>query len=182
MARIHRTLRVAVLLLGSCSAPGAGRDAADPLEPRDLEPFPAAVAADNARDVVRKALQAHRRSASDVHRRTGYVFRDRGFVQLVRDRASSGGAESETRIFADYASLSSTASRVVLDTALLRERIEVTLVGRFRAWSARVTPYEPLPDLGAETGVRDRSSMVLVFDDAEAARKLQEALRLLSGR
>lgn len=178
MARKHRAIRIALfLLLGACTVPGARRDLSQAVQPADLEPLPEKVTAENARDVVRQCLQLHRRTDSSVYVRYGYAFRDRGFVQLIEERSEP---ERVIRVYVDYASVASTASQVFFDTSKLRERIEVTLRGAFRRWEARINPYRAQPDLDAEPATHPQESIVLLFDDASAARKLSEALKALS--
>jgi hypothetical protein len=183
MAGKHRALRVAlVLALASCAAP-AWRDLSDPVTVEDLTALPAEVTPGNARSVARKCLQRHAVSASDVHRRTAYAFRERGFVQLLTLNAMDGGRRTRhERTCVDFADLESASSEIRLDPTLLRRRIELTLRGRFRRWETPVTPYTPQPELGAEPSPREETSFLLILDDPDAGARLEAALRLLAQR
>lgn len=181
MARIHRALRVAPLVWAlSCSAPRA-RDLAEPATAEDLLPLPGAVTDGNAHRAVRQALQRHARSASDVHHRYGYAFREGGFVQLYEYNAIDRGRPFSARVYVDYAQVSSAAVRVFFDTALLRDRVEVTLRGRLRRWQQPLSPFNPVPELDQEPSTAELGELVLVFDDPPAADALAQALRLLRG-
>jgi hypothetical protein len=181
MARIDRPLRViAVLALASCAVPPGPPDPSEPLVPDDLVAEPAEVTPENARALARRCLQQHRASRSDAHRRYGYLFRDRGFIQF--EWTLDQGRERETRTSVDYALLERVEEAVRFDPTLLRHEVEVVLHGRFRLWEARWDPYRawPAPDPEPETRPADR--LVLRFRDAAAAGRLVRSLRLLSGK
>jgi len=169
-------------VLAACAAPAGRHDAGDPVTIDDLAPLPPAVNRENARPVVRQCLQRHRRAATDVHRRFAYVFRPEGFVQLLYRPATDGSEPARSgRVFVDYASVSSAAVEVFTDLSALREVVRVTLRGRFREWEGFVTPWRPSPPLGQEPFLRERNTLELDFpsSEAEAARRLAEALRVL---
>lgn len=180
MARQHRTIRVISLAaLAGCAGPG-WRDVSEPATPEDLASLPAKVTADNARDVVRKALQRHAGAESNALRSVGYAFRRHGFVQLRTERPGDGRRDRHVRTYVDYGSLAAPTSEVVLDTALMRRRVRVVVKGDLRRWETSVVPTEPAPPLGAEPSRAPVEALALDFDDADAAVRLVEALRLLS--
>lgn len=180
MAREHRPLRVIALAALAGCAGGGWRDLSDPVTPDDLTALPARVTPGTAREVVRKALQRHAGEESGPLRSVGYAFRRHGFVQLRTERHADGRRERHERTYVAYGSLGATASEVVVDTALLRRRVRVTLTGDLRRWETHVVPTEAAPPLGGEPSRRAVDALSLDFDDADAAARLVDALRLLS--
>ena len=180
MAREHRPLRViALAALAGCAGPG-WRDLSEPVTPEDLTALPSEVTLENARAVVRKALQRHAGADSSALRSVGYAFRRHDFVQLRTDRPADGRRDRHMRTYVDYGSLVTAASEVVVDTALLRRRVRVSLEGGLRRWETWVVPTRAAPPLGGEPSRSAVDRLSLDFDDADAAARLVEALRLLS--
>lgn len=181
MAREYGPIRVIVAAaLAGCSGPG-WRDLSEPPTPDDLTSLPAKVTSENARAVVRKALQRHAGAESNALRSVGYAFRRHGFVQLRTERQADDRRDRHARTYVNYGSLEAPASEVVVDTALLRRRVRVVLTGGLRRWETWVVPTEPAPPLGSEPSRTPVDRLLLDFDDADAASRLVEALRLLSG-
>jgi hypothetical protein len=170
---------IALLALASCAAPGARRELAEPITVEDLQALPSEVNAENARAVARQCLQTHRRSATNVHERYGYAFRERGFVQLASFQQSP---ERVSRVYVDFAAVQAARSEVFVDTALFRHRVRVELSGPFRRWESVVSPFRAQPDLDAEPATHPIDGLVIVFDNADAATQLIKALQLLSGK
>lgn len=169
-------------VLTSCAAPAGSREGGDPVTLEDLGPLPAAVTPENARQVVRQALQRHRRAATDAHRRVGYVFRPEGFVQLRFLPATDRGEPARAaRVRVDYAAVVSIDVSMIPDFSAFREIVRVTLGGVFRKWEGILTPHRPAPPLGEEPFWREVESLDLDFpaSEAETARRLREALQVL---
>lgn len=169
-------------VLASCAGPAGRLETGDPVTVEDLGPLPAAVTPENARRVVRQALQRHRWAATDAHRRVGYVFRPEGFVQVRFMPATDRGEPARAaRVQVDYAAVDSAVRSVFTDLSAFRDVVRVTLRGRFREWGGIVTPYRPAPPVGEEPSRREVETLEVDFpaSEAEAARLLVEALRVL---
>jgi hypothetical protein len=180
-----RLSAAALGLIVGCASPAPHRDGGEPVTIEDLAALPAAVTPENARPVVRQCLLRHRRNASDIHRRFAYDFRDEGFVQLYHAPATDRGDPARAeRVFVDYAAVDSADCGTFTDLHAFRETVRVTLRGRFRSWAGWVTPLRPPPAPGMEPETRERESLDLDFSASEAdvAKRLVEALRLLRKR
>ena len=152
MARSHRPVRVALLLLAGCAAP-ALRPETEPILPADLAALPAAVTRENAADVVRKCLQRHAAAASDVHRRYGYRFHPDGFERVLTETFSDGRRDRWSSVRIAYAGLGPLTTSTRIDPTRLRRITEVNAAG----WT-------------------------IAFDDPDTALALARALALLAGR
>ena len=128
MARSHRALRVALLVLAGCSAPRSSIET-EPIRPEDLAALPAEVTRENARDVVRKCLQRHAAAASDVHRRYGYRFDAAGFDRVLRETFSDGRRDRESLLRVDYAGLGPVRTSTRVDPTRLRRVTELSAAG-----------------------------------------------------
>lgn len=170
---------IVLAALAGCAGTG-WRDLSEPASPADLQAFPDSTTAAGARDVVRKALQRHAGAESNALRSVGYAFRRHGFVQLVTERRADGRRDRHVRTYASFGLLEAPASEVVVDTALLRRRVRVTLRGGLSRWETAVDPVGTAPPLGGEPSRASLETLALDFDDADAAPRLVEALRLLS--
>ena len=169
-------------LLVCCQTTRSERDLAEPVSIEDLQPLPAELTAANARLVVRRVLQAHRRSNDYPDEGYGYLFRDVGFVQ-IHHRTPPDRAEGRvSRTFVDYASVRSAQAEPYFDFQRLKERYRVTLSGAFQKWESRSLPSRPEPELGSEPVLREVESLSLVLDDPVMAKQLCDALLLLSAR
>jgi hypothetical protein len=128
MARSHRTIRVALLLItAGCAAPAA-RPETEPILPEDLAALPA-VTKENARDVVRRCLQRHAAAASDVHRRYGYRFRPDGFERVLFETFSDGRRDRWSSLRLLYADLGPVTAATRVDPTRLRRITEVNAAG-----------------------------------------------------
>jgi hypothetical protein len=182
MARKHRSLRVALLLLlVSCAERGSRRDGSEPVTAADLQPLPAEVTPENARDVLRRALQQHRVEASSHHRRYGYAFRSGGFVQMVSD-TSDRGREKVARTYVDFSALESADIDARIDTARFGKRFVLMLRGTFRRWEAWVTPYRSQPEIGSEPETAASRDLEILFEEEEIPAALVRALEILSSK
>lgn len=148
MARSHRALRVALLILAGCAAPPP-KPETEPIRPEDLAALPA-VTKENARDVVRKCLQRHAASASDVHRRYGYRFFPDGFERVLAETFTDGRRDRWSSVRIAYAALGGVTTSTRVDPTRLR-RVTDVVAG---AWT-------------------------ITFDDVDTALALARALELL---
>lgn len=182
---MHAFCRVWVgicLGLGSCSGGALYRDFAEPLTVDDFEPLPTQVTKDNARLVVRKCLQAHRRTSATPDSEYGYAFLEGGFVQLYHVRSLDREEERTARIYMDYGTLEAAVAEPHYNLTRLRDEFRVTLQGMFRKWESHVRSFRAQPNLGAEPSTVPMASLVLVLDDPVVAKRLTEALAILSAR
>jgi len=173
---------VAVSLLGSCSAAGSRVDPSEPVTIEDLQPLPPEVTRGNARLIVRKGLQAHRRWNALPDEQVGYLFRDVGFVQLRHETPLDRAQERISRTFVDYASISSVIGETYFDLQFVKERFRITLKGSFHRWEGPLRPFRALPEVGSEPWTVEQESLSLSLDDAVVTKRLMDALTLLSGR
>ena len=169
-------------LLVCCQAARSGGDPAEPVTIEDLQPLPAELTTANARLIVRRVLQAHRRSNDHPDEGYGYVFRDSGFVQIHRLTPLDRAEGRVSRTFVDYASVRSAQAEPYFDFRRLRERYRVLLGGPFRRWEAHALPSIPEPELGREPFSREVPSLSLALDDPVMAQQLCDALLLLTTR
>jgi hypothetical protein len=169
-------------LLSSCAEEAPYRDLAEPLSVEDLQPFPAEVTRENARSVVRRGLQAHRRSNNLPDEQYGYSFGEAGFVQLYHFNPTDRVEERAGRTYVDFSRVRSVTTEEYFDFKRLGERFRITLRGSFSKWDSPVRVGQRQPDLGREPSKRECDALLLVLDDPAVAKKLADALILLSGR
>jgi hypothetical protein len=178
--------RIVVLLtlplLVSCSTTGSRGGLAEPITIDDLQPLPDEVTNQNARLVIRRALQAHRHGNDYPDEEYGYIFRESGFVQIYHRTPLDRAEERVSRTFVEYASVRSARGEPYFDFQRLKERYRVTLSGTFRRWEAPVIPSRPQPELGSEPSLHPVESLSLALEDPVMAKKLSDALLLLSAR
>lgn len=171
---------VSLGFLSSCVPPESSPDPSDPVTIEDLQPMPPEVTSGNARLVVRIGLQAHRRGNSSPDDQVGYAFRDAGFVQLVTHAPPDRAERRTSRLFVQYGSIRSVTVEPYFDLQFIKDRFRITLKGSFQKWEAPARPSEPLPGLGLEPRVMPVDVFILSLDDAVVAKRLTEALLLLS--
>jgi hypothetical protein len=168
--------------LASCAGEGPYRNLAEPISVEDLQPFPPEVTKENARAVVRRGLQAHRRANNFPDEEYGYWFGKAGFVQFYHFNPTDRVEERACRTFVDFTSIRSVTTEEYFDFKRLGERFRISLRGSFTKWEAPVRVGQRQPDLGREPSKRDCDVLDLVLDDPAVAKKLADALVLLSDR
>lgn len=178
----HRSLVATLLFLSACSGSGGYRELSDPVTVDDFEPLPAAITKGNARLVIRRCLQIHRRSSATLDSEFGYAFGEGGFVQLYHLRTLDRADERTARVYVGYAAIASVGAEPHYNLMRLREEFRVTLKGAFRKWESHVRSFQAEPDLGAEVGKLDVDSLILTLDDAVVSNRLVQALAILSAR
>jgi hypothetical protein len=171
-----------LLLFVSCSTTRSPGDWGEPITIEDLQPLPSDVTNENARLIVRRALQAHRHWNDYPDEAYGYVFRESGFVQIYHRTPVDRSLERVSRTYVDYASIRSAQAEPYFDFQRLKERYRVTLSGTFRRWEAPVVPSRPEPELGREPSLQPVDSLSLALEDPVMAKRLSDALLLLSAR
>lgn len=180
-----RTLALTCILpalFAACSGGGIYRDLADPIALDDYEAVPAQVTRENARLVVRRCLQAHRRSSATPESECGYAFREAGFVQLCHFRPLDREQERASRTYIDYRALSDAKAEPRYNFNRLKEEFRVTLRGTFRKWESHVRAFRVQPDLDSEEDAVAVGCLVLSFDDPAAANRLVQAVNVLASR
>lgn len=182
MRLIDRILVGLCLCLEACSGGSIYRDLSEPVTVDDYEPLPGQVTKQNARLVVRKCLQGHRRSSATLDVEYGYAFRDAGFVQLYHVRTIDREEEHTSRTYVNFDALSGASVEPFYNLMRLRQEFRVVLSGRFRKWESAVRSFRPQPGLDAEPSAVELNSLVLMLDDPVAAKRLTEALTVLSSR
>ncbi|HLY74331.1 MAG TPA: hypothetical protein VKU80_09455, partial [Planctomycetota bacterium] len=110
------------------------------------------------------------------------VFKEAGFVQLLHQTPPDRAQERAVRIFVDYASITSVTGEPYFDLQFLRERFRIAVKGSFQRWEAPVHGSRGLPALGCEPWAIPIESLSLSLDDPVTAKRLMDALWLLSGR
>ena len=171
-----------VLSLGACSGGTIYRDLSEPVTVEDFQPLPDKVTRENARLVIRRCLQAHRRSSATPDEEFGYAFRDAGFVQLQHVRTPNLEEEHTARTYVDYGALSGMSVEPFFSLMRLRQEFRVVLIGKFRRWESPVRSFRPQPDLDAEASPVGVNSLILDLNDPVEASRLTEALTLVSAR
>jgi hypothetical protein len=168
--------------LEACSGGVIYRDLAEPVTVDDYEPLPSQVTKQNARLVVRKCLQGHRRSSATLDAEYGYAFRDAGFVQLYHFRTLDREQERISRSYVDFGALSGASVEPSYNLMRLKQEFRVVLCGRFRKWESAIRSFLPQPDLDIEPSAVELNSLILMLDDPVVAKRLTEALTVFSSR
>jgi hypothetical protein len=182
MRLVFPTALGALSFLASCAGEGPYRNLAEPISVEDLQPFPAEVTKGNARSVIRRGLQAHRRSNNFPDEEYGYSFGEAGFVQFYHFNPTDRVEERARRTFVDYALIRSVTTEEYFDFKRLGGRFRIALRGSFTKWESPVRVGQRQPDLGREPSKRECDVLELVLDDPAVTKKLGDALILLSGR